>query len=468
MSFLHGVETVEVDVAGQSFTVIKSGVIGLIGIAPTGPVNQLVFCKSKNDFSQFGKSVPGFTIPQSLEVFALNGAATVFVVNVFDPATHITAVTAEPQTVTNGKLKLAFAPIGTVTVLDSAGAPTTFILGTDYSIDEFGNFKVLSTAITNATVLKFTYNKLNLTAITATVLNGANTGGVRTGSAVFQLAYNTYGFNPKIFVAPGFSSVAAVATNLRALADTYRGIDYCDAPAGTAVNVAIAGRGPAGTIASFNINHQRTELLYPQLLKFDEATNGDVPFAYSAFKAALRQAVDNNEGFWVSDSNHVINCDGVELAISASINDPNSDANQLNAAGISTIFNTFGTGIRAWGNRNSSFPVATDPKSFSNMVRIDDIVSESMELSALPYVDQPLTQALIDVIREEGNSFIRTLIQRGGLITGSRVIYSADDNTPEELAAGHVVFERIYMGPTPAERITFKSVLDITLLAALK
>jgi uncharacterized protein len=468
MSFLHGVETIDVTIAGQSFTVVKSGVIGIVGIAPTGPLNQLVFCKSKNNFSQFGKSVPGFTIPQALEVFALNGAATVLVVNVFDPTAHTSQVTAEPQTVASGKLKLAFAPIGAVTVLDSAGAPVTYVLGTDYSIDEYGNFKVLSNAIADATALKFTYKKLNLSAVTATVINGANTNGVRTGAACFQTAFNTYGFNPKILVTPGFSTITAVATNFRALADQYRGIFYCDAPAGTTVNAAIAGRGPAGSIAPFNISHQRTELLYPELQKYDTASDAEVNFPYSAFKAALRQQVDNSEGFWVSDSNHVINCDGVELAISASLNDGTCDANQLNSVGISTIFNTFGTGIRAWGNRNSTFPVNTDAKTFTNVVRTDDIVSESMELAALPYVDKPLTQALIDVIREDGNNFIRILIQRGALLPGSRIVYNPDDNSADELAAGHVVFERIYMVPTPAERITFNSMLDISLLAALK
>ena len=38
MAFLHGIETVNATVAGQTFTVVKSGVIGLLGIAPTGPV----------------------------------------------------------------------------------------------------------------------------------------------------------------------------------------------------------------------------------------------------------------------------------------------------------------------------------------------------------------------------------------------------------------------------------------------
>lgn len=38
------------------------------------------------------------------------------------------------------------------------------------------------------------------------------------------------------------------------------------------------------------------------------------------------------------------------------INDPNSEANLLNEAGIITVFNSYGTGIRLWGNRSAAFP----------------------------------------------------------------------------------------------------------------
>lgn len=471
-NFLHGVETVEVDVAGRAYTIVKSGVIGLVGIAPTGPLNELVLCTKEADFAQFGKSLPGFTIPQALEVILKQRAATVLVINVFDPTSHTTNVTAEAKTVTGGKLKLGFAPIGAVTVLDSEGVAVSFVKDTDYSIDEYGNFKVLSTQIADNTVLKFTYKKLNISAVTASVINGAQDGttGVRTGTKLWELAYNRFGFNPKILIAPGFSTLTAVASNLRTLADKYRAITYLDAPAGTAVSGAIAGRGPAGSIATFNISHQRTELLYPQLLKYDEATDTNVAFPYSAFFAGLRQAIDNDEaqGFWTSTSNHSINCEGVEVPVSFQLNDSSSETNLLNGAGITTVANTFGTGILSWGNRNSAYPSIAGQKSFSNIIRTFDIVQESMELAAMPYNDKGITQALIDVMREEGNSFIRTLIQRGALPVGSKVVYNPDDNTPTELSNGHVVFQVINAGIPPAERITYKHVVDITLVANIK
>ncbi|MBO9674418.1 MAG: phage tail sheath subtilisin-like domain-containing protein [Sphingobacteriaceae bacterium] len=475
-SYLHGVETIQVEIGSRSIQVVKSAVIGLIGISPIGPKNEVVLVSNDRDAAQFGLQIPGFTIPQSLDAIFAQGAGTVLVVNVFDPAFHTTAVTAESHTVTDGGLRLSSAPIGTVVVKDSAGAAVAYVLGTDYSIDEYGNFKVLSNLIANGTVLKFDFKKLNVSAINGTVIAGSlDSGtGVRTGMFCYDLAFNTFGFNPKILIAPGFSGLSSVANTLISATTKYRAITYISAPIGTTVAGAIAGRGPLGSI-NFNTSDKRVELLYPHIKKYDPdassvaGTDVYINFDYSAFLAGIRASVDINEGFWVSSSNHEIKgTTGAERMISAGISDPNSDANLLNAAGITTVFNTFGTGNRTWGNRNASFPVNTAADSFMNIVRINDIVDESLEQAALPFVDKPITQALIDTIREAGNKFLRVLIGRGALIRGSVIKFNKEDNSAEELAAGHITFERVIMGPTPAERITFKSVLDISLLSAIE
>jgi uncharacterized protein len=467
-NFLHGVETIEIPTGSRPISVVKSGVIGLAGIAPKGVKNSLILVSKESDAAQFGSQLPGFTIPQSLDVIFAQGAATVLVINVFDENTHTAQVTDEVKTVTDGKLKLGFAPIGTVTIKNSNNEVVSFIKGTDYSIDDFGNFKVLSTAIANGTVLKFTYKKLDLTTVTASHINGeytANTG-VRTGMKLFDLAYNLYGFNPKILIAPGFSTLAGVASELDSITTKYRAITYRDAPTYTTVNTAISGRG-SGSI-SFNVSNKRTELLFPDLLRYDPALDGSNYFPYSAFMAGIRAATDINEGFWVSSSNKPIKAvTGVGRDLSAGISDSTSDANKLNEVGITTIFNTFGTGIRTWGNRNSSFPSNSAPDSFMNVIRTNDVVDESLEQAALEFVDKPINQALVDTIREAGNAFIRILIGRGALLPGSMIKYNRDDNSAEELAAGHITFEKIYMVPTPAERITFKSVLDISLFKNL-
>lgn len=466
MSFLHGIETIQVNQGSAAINIVKSGVIGLIGIAPQGPKNQILLISSTNEASTFGNQVPGFNIPQSLSVMLAQGAGAIVVVNVFDETKHTLAVTSESQTVTNGVLKLAFAPIGSVTIKDSENADVTFVKDTDYSLDEFGNFKVMSSAIANGLSLKFTYKKLDLSGLTGSDLVGAYNSetGARTGMKCFDNCFNVLGYNPKIFVSPQFSTLSGVLSGLIEAAEKFKGIVYHDAPLGTTVSAAIAGRGPTGTFG-FNTSSKRVELCYPHIKKYDPATNTHVNFPMSAYLSGLRAALDNSQGFWVSTSNKELkSAAGLERNLSASLNDLNSDANKLNSAGITTVFNSFGTGLRAWGNRNASYPTLTTADNFTNTVRIDDVVSESIEQAALQFIDQPINQALIDTIRESGNSFIRLLISRGALLPGSKILFNKEDNSAEQLSNGHIVFERIYMVPTPAERITFKSILDISLL----
>lgn len=467
-NFLHGVETIEVSTGARTITVVKSAVIGLIGIAPTGDSNKPILVTNDRDAAQFGSKVPGFSIPQSLDAIFKQGAGTVIVVNIFNPVTHTANVTAEPKTVTNGKLKLSYAPIGAVTVLDADGAATAYIAGTDYSIDAYGNFTVLSGVIANATVLKFTYKKLDATAITSAHLIGAVDGvtGDRTGIKCFDLSFNLFGFNPKILIAPTFSTITAIASELISYANKYRAIAYLDAPVGTTVSNAISGRGPSGSI-NFNTSSKRAELLFPHLKWYDTATDSYADFPYSAFKAGIRAAVDNNEGFWVSDSNHEIRgVVGAEINISASINDASTDANLLNEKGITTVFNTFGSGIRTWGNRSASYPTYTAPDNFVCVRRTADILHESVEQACLQFIDQPITQGWIDSVRESVNAFIRTLIGRGALIDGV-CKYIKEDNPATELAAGHITFSIEFMPPTPAERITFNSLINIEYLTQL-
>ena len=471
LSYLHGVETIESEIGGQAVVIVKSGVIGLIGLAPVGPVNALTLCYNATDDAQFGKAVPGFNIPKTLQIIrSIAGNCPVMVVNVFDITANVLQNTLESQTVTAGRLKLSSSPIGAVTIYESNGTTLASIVkGTDYTLDAFGNFQVISTVIADTTIYKFSYKSLDESTVTnSQLIGGVDGDNNRTGMSLYDLAFNTFGFRAKIFIAPTYSSISAIAVALGGLAAKFKAVYELDAPYGTTPSVAIAGRGINGSIATFQTADQRAELLYPYLKTFDDYSNADEDYPYSAFKAALMVLVDNTSGYWYSSSNQQIKAaTGSERPIEWSF-DSDSEANQLNAAGITTIAAGFGTGILAWGNRNASFPISADVKNFINIRRTDDIVTESMALAAIPSLDKPIDQAFIDNLRETGNNLMRTLIQRGAVLPGSRVVYNKADNSPSELAAGHIVFERIYMVPTPAERITYNDILDITLLSQLK
>lgn len=468
VNYLHGVETIEVQQGPRAVQVVKSSVVTLVGIAPTGPVNEPTLILSPNDAAQFGLEIPGFTIPQALAAIFAQGSATVVVTNVFNSTTNTATVALESKTITAGKLKLAFAPIGAVSIFLTDGTtPWTGVEGTDYSLDAFGNFTALSAVAANDLVLKFTYKKLDFSTVTSSQIIGANTSGVRTGMVTWELIFNTFGFYPKIMIAPVFVETLAVATYLRTLEPKYRAIGLYDSPAGTSHASAISGRGPASTI-NFKTSSDRSYLLHPHLKAYDSVSDSNVNVPYSSYMAGVMSRTDANEGYWVSPSNHeILGIVGTEIPVTSSINDPATDANTLNENGITTTFTGFGTGTRTWGNRSAAWPSNTDPKNFIPIRRMADIVHESLEQAMLPFIDRPLNQATIDAIRETANGFFRTLIGRGACLPGSRCEYNTEENTPEELALGHVTFDLIFMGPTPAERITFKSYLDINLLAQI-
>ncbi len=70
-NFLHGIETIEIDQGPRPITEVRTAVIGLVGIAPTGPAQQCVLVTNDVQAAQFGKQIPGFNIPQSLDhIFA--------------------------------------------------------------------------------------------------------------------------------------------------------------------------------------------------------------------------------------------------------------------------------------------------------------------------------------------------------------------------------------------------------------
>lgn len=402
-NYLHGVETIEILKGPRPIRQVKTAVVGLIGTAPMGPINTPTIVLSERDAAQFGQvsAASGFTIPQALDAIFDQGAGTVIVINVFDPARH---------TVTN----------------ESGKSPVT----------------------------------------AADIIGTVDAAGNRTGIKALDDTYNRFGFNAKLLIAPVFGTLTSVSTELIAMAHKLRAMAIIDAPIGLTVQQAVEGRGPAGSI-NFNTSSERAILCYPHLAVYDAATDSERLEPMSQRLAGVICRKDMENGYWWSPSNtEFLGITGVERPITARINDPQSEANLLNENGIVTVFNSFGTGLRAWGNRSAAWPSMTHPRNFINVRRTADVLHESVEYSMLQFIDMPIDDGLIDAIRESVNAFMRTLMARGALIDGNCTFDSAK-NPPTEVALGHLTFDITFMPPTPAERITFESFIDIELLRGL-
>jgi hypothetical protein len=310
-----------------------------------------------------------------------------------------------------------------------------------------------------------TDNKPDVSKVQASDIIGGidSSTGQRKGLEIIDELYSRFGFTAKLILAPVFCESTSVMTAMISKAETRRALALIDAPVGMTVTQAISARGSGGQL---NTSSYRVIICYPHVKVYDTATNSERLEPLSQRLAGVIARTDHEEGYWFSPSNkEILGITGIERPITASINDPNTEANLLNENGILTVFNSFGTGYRVWGNRTSAFPTYTDPKNFINVRRTADIIAESIEYATLQFLDKPITVA-IDGVLSMVNAFIRTMIGRGALVDG-KCYFIKDKNPSDQLALGHLTFTYEIMPPTPAERITFEQVINIDLLKKL-
>jgi phage tail sheath protein FI len=458
-NYLHGIETTEIERGPRPIRVVKSAVIALVGTAPTGPINELTLCLNDTHAAQFGPHTTGHSIPEALQGIYDFGAGTVLVVNVLDPAIHHSTVTGQlKQFADNNQLQLEHNALQQLQLMPAEGTDA-YQPGTDYIASlATGQITRLATGTIPANApIKVNYTYTDPAKVTAADLIGSlNQAGRRTGLKAFQDSYNLLGFFPKLFIAPGFSTLKPVTAELTVAASQVGGVAYIDAPIGATVQQVLAGRGPAGDL-NFNTSSDRVRLCYPHVRVYDAASNGERLQPLSIRAAGLRAKIDNDHGYWWSSSNQpLLGVIGLERPLTARIDDPHSEVNLLNENGITTVFNAYGTGLRLWGNRTAAWPSVTHMRNFENVRRTKDVIDESIRYSALQFVDQPITTALITSLTESVNLFLRKLIGDGALV-GGECWYDPARNPSTELEQGHALFNYKLTVPLPFERGTFET-----------
>lgn len=459
-NFLHGIETIEVKKGSVPITVVKSAVVGLVGTAPTGPVNEPVMVLSTDDAARFGSALQGFTIPQAMDAVYDHGFGTVIAINVLDPAIHCDAVTDEELVFAsvNNRASLAQAAVREVK-LTSVDASVTYAEGTDYTLEAATGLvtRMPDGAIPAGGSVLASYIYADPSKVTAgDIIGGIDDDGVATGLAALEACYQLFGFEPKIIIAPGWCTQRSVATDMVARAEKLRAMALIDAPVGTTFQEAITGRGPAGTI-NFAFASQYAVLCYPHVKVYSADLDADVLEPLSQRLAGVMCRTDNDEGYWKSPSNETIQgITGIELPLTAKIDDAQSQVNLLNEQGIVTVFNSYGSGYRIWGNRTCAWPTETGMETFISVRRTKDVIDESIRYSSQQFMDRPINNPLIDAILESVNGFFRKLVGDGALL-GGLAWYDAQRNPEEQLKQGHLLISYKVTPPPPLERLTYET-----------
>lgn len=275
------------------------------------------------------------------------------------------------------------------------------------------------------------------------VIGGVNGQGQYTGIKALLGAESTVGLTPRILVAPGFSHVTAVLTELVSVANKLRAVVVADGPSTTDA-AALSAATASGS--------DRVYLVDPKVKVF--ANGSEVVEHSSARVAGLIAKSDNDRGFWWSPSNQeILGITGTERPIDFVLGDASSRANLLNAGNVATIIRQ--NGFRLWGNRTLS----TDPKfAFLSVRRTADIINDSILRAHLWAVDRNISRTYLQDVSESVNAYLQSLTAQGAIL-GGECIASPDLNTAANIAQGKVFFDVKFTPPYPAEHITFRSAL---------
>ena len=448
MAFHHGTETKRENGGSVAVSTVDGAIIGIVGTAPIGAVNELTVCQTTKDFSKFGVILnKGFTLPDAFDILARYASGKVYVVNVLDPTKHKTNITNEALTQDTNTLRAQTAHPGLLNL--TLVSDRTLTDGTDYSVDMQTGEIIFKEKHTE---LQATYDYADPTKVTEEDIKGGidSVTGKRKGFELLRDGFNLFGADAKILICPEFDKTASCAAALSTLAEQLKAVAYVQLPKGTSLSKAIQARGPIGVLNA-SASSERVRHFYPYALGSSNTLE-----SLAVHAAGLRMKTDTDNGYWFSTSNRQLQgVIGMEVPLTARVDDEQSETNLLNAVGITTIFNSFGTGFRLWGNRSSNYPTVTHIINFETALRTGDLIDESIRRTELQFIDRPIDDALIDSLLETVDTYLRALPS----IVGYSVSLDYDTDLVDEFSKGHVPLMYEYTPKLPAELISNKSVM---------
>ena len=485
MSRLHGVKTIELDNGTAMIRTVSTAIIGLVGTAPdaaTGTVatgrtgsaltdNELLF--SAKAAGVYGNKItlvavsgkPGESLglaTATAESAAWEEVSRTLTITLGCDAAG--AIVSTSKTVSDTVNALADSPVkaqGSGEGLMSAflltltgGADEPFPLNVPVLVTGETQAKQLGKSGSLSPALSEIYDQEGALVIVVRIAQPAALKSAKNadpeadlrvavleGIKALENSREQTTYQPRIFIATGFSEDDAVAKALESTAAKLRGVAYVDSPA-MATPQSVVQRRP-----SFG---ERVELLRHRIAR----TGSDGMIAYrpsSAAAAGLRARIDREKGWWWSKSNQaVMNITGVEQIESFSLNDENCTANLLNADEVSTMIRY--DGFRHWGNRLCS---KHPQRSFESVRRTADVIEDSIEEAMMPYIDRPIDTWIVDDIVGSVNSYMRSL-KTLGAIHGGACWPDAELNTAESLAAGELYLNYDFGPKSPLEKLTMR------------
>lgn len=266
----------------------------------------------------------------------------------------------------------------------------------------------------------------------------ATSQNVAEGIKALQTAEQICHVRPRILIAPGLDTLT-VTTAMGVMAEKLNAIAYVSCGKSATVQEAL-------TMVQ-GLSGRELRPIYGDWLVGD-----DVVYA-TAVAAGARAALDQKVGPHKTLSNITVKgVTGMTAAVSWDLQNENTDAGMLNAAGICVLVQR--DGFRYWGNRG----LADEPKfSFESAVRTAQILRDTVAEGLLWAIDKPLYPSLaIDIIETINTKFDE--MRDAGIILGAKARL-ADNNTTTSLADGQLKIVYDYTPVPPLEHLHLTQVI---------
>ncbi|WP_333881269.1 phage tail sheath protein [Atlantibacter hermannii] len=285
------------------------------------------------------------------------------------------------------------------------------------------------------------------------IIGTTDENGKYTGLKALLSAAAVTGVKPRILGVPGLDSLE-VATALAPVCQKLRAFGYVSAWGCKTLSEAIDYRE--------NFSQRELMVIWPDFLAWD-TTASSTATAYATARAlGLRAKIDQEQGWHKTLSNVGVNgVTGISADVFWDLQEPGTDADLLNEAGVTTLIRK--DGFRFWGNRTCS----DDPLFvFENYTRTAQVIADTMAEGHMWAVDRPVTATLIRDIVDGINAKFREL-KTGGYIVDATCWFDEEANDAESLKAGKLIIDYDYTPVPPLENLTLRQRITDKYLASL-
>ncbi|OSK22893.1 phage tail sheath protein [Escherichia coli M056] len=274
----------------------------------------------------------------------------------------------------------------------------------------------------------------------ALVIGGQDADGRYTGMYAFLTAEARVGVRPRILGAPGLDT-QNVAVQLGVFAKKLRAFAYVSAYGCRSVSEAKKYRA--------DLSGRELMVIWPDFLAFNSTTGKSETVPATAVALGLRAAIDQSVGWHRSLSNvEVKGVTGISQDVYYSLQDTDSDTDDLNQAGITTLIKR--NGFRFWGNRSCD----DETYVFEVYTRTAQILADEVAEAHARYVDVPLTPSLARDIVDGVSKKLAALTTQGRLL-GGKAWYEVTENDTGTLRNGRLAVKYNYTPVPPLEDLEF-------------